>query len=102
MTKEQQQQTIATLRRQNYSCGFIAQALGLSVNTVKSVCRRKGFPVEGARKTKSEKQNTHLCKNCHRILPVDGRKGQMFCNDACRIEWWKTARRVVEKGPKNA
>lgn len=100
MTKTQQQ-TIAALRQQNYPCSFIAQALELNVNTVKSVCRRKGFRAEGARKTKSEKQNTHLCKNCHRILPADGRKGQMFCSDACRMEWWKIARRVVKKETKN-
>lgn len=100
MTKTQQQ-TIADLRRQNYPCSFIAQALGMNVNTVKSVCRRKGFITEGTRKTKPEKQNTHLCKNCHRILPTDGRRDQIFCNDACRMEWWKMARRVVKKNPQN-
>ena len=35
-------QTIETLRKENYSYACIAKTLGLSPNTVKSICRRNG------------------------------------------------------------
>ena len=56
MTKQQLEQ-IAALRRENYPYSFIGRELGLSPNTVKSICQRKGFAASGARKTKAEKQN---------------------------------------------
>ena len=36
-------QTIETLRKENYSYACIAKTLGLSPNTVKSICRRNGY-----------------------------------------------------------
>ena len=91
----QQRERIAELRAQNYPYSFIGKALDLSPNTVKSVCRRKNFEAHGRRKTKAEKQSVVLCKNCKK--PVEGRKGQLFCSEACRMEWWKTHRKIVEK-----
>ena len=90
---------IQELRQLNYSYQFIADQLSLSINTVKSICRRKGFPAEGQRKTKSEKSTANLCKNCHRPLSVRVRKGTEFCSEACRIAWWASNRKVVEKQP---
>ena len=48
----QQLEQIAALRRKNYPYSFIGRELGLSPNTVKSVCRRKGFGATGLRKNK--------------------------------------------------
>ena len=61
----------------------------------KSVCRRKGFGATGLRKTKAEKLNAPICRYCHKI--IDGRKGQNFCSEFCRIEWWKARRKVIAK-----
>lgn len=88
---------IAELRQQNYSYRFIGDALSLSPNTVKSICRRRHFDAIGPRKTKAEKQQTVLCKNCHRTLGRDGHKNRLFCSEACRMEWWKNNRRIIEK-----
>ena len=88
---------IAEMRLQNYSYSFIGRALDLSPNTVKSICRRQGFPAKGPRKTKEEKQNTILCKNCRKPLGQNGRKDRLFCTESCRIEWWKNNRKVIEK-----
>lgn len=90
-------QRIAELRQQNYSYSFIGKVLSLSPNTVKSICRRKNFDASGPRKTKAEKQNAVLCKNCHKPLGLDGRKNRLFCSDACRMEWWANKRRIIEK-----
>ena len=92
-----QLETIAALRRHNYPYSFIGRELGLSANTVKSICRRKGMEATGERKTKHEKQNAPICPNCHSV--IEGRNGQRFCSDTCRIEWWKNQRRVIEKQP---
>ena len=91
----QQLEQIAALRRKNYPYSFIGRELGLSPNTVKSVCRRKGFGATGLRKTKAEKLNAPICRYCHKI--IDGRKGQNFCSEFCRIEWWKARRKVIAK-----
>lgn len=93
---EQQLERIAEFRHLNYSYSFIGEALDLSLNTVKSTCRRKGFSAEGCRKTKAEKRSVRLCKNCRRILTEDGRIDRKFCSDACRYEWWKNNRKVIE------
>ena len=93
----QQLERIQELRALNYPYSFIGRALGLPSNTVKSVCRRKGFPAPGKRKTKAEKYSTQLCKNCHRLLPEASRKDRQFCSEECRMEWWKNNRKVIEK-----
>ena len=92
-----QKERIAELRAQNYPYSFIGKALNLSPNTVKSVCRRKSFEAQGRRKTKAEKQSAVLCKNCRRPLDGNGRRDRLFCSENCRMEWWKNARKVVEK-----
>lgn len=92
-----QRKRIAELRAQNYPYSFIGKALGLSPNTVKSVCRRKNYEAQGRRKSKLEKQSVVLCKNCRRPLNDKGRKDRLFCTDTCRMEWWKSHRNVVEK-----
>ena len=55
MTVKQLEQ-IAALRQCNYPYSFISRELGLPINTVKSICRRKGLVTTGPRKTKAEKE----------------------------------------------
>ena len=93
----QQLERIAELRAHNYPYSFIGRELGLSSNTVKSICRRKGFPASGSRKTKVEKQSVFLCKNCYRIVQSDGPQNRQFCSEQCRVEWWKNHRRAIAK-----
>ena len=88
---------IAELRQQNYSYRFIGDALSLSPNTVKSICRRKHFEATGPRKTKAEKGSAVFCKNCRKLLDHGGRKDRIFCSDACRMAWWKKSRKITEK-----
>ena len=93
-----QRERIAELRQLNYSYRFIGDTLGLSSNTVKSICRRKHIEATGPRKTKLEKQNAPLCKFCHAVLS-EGRKDRAFCSEECRMNWWKTHRKVIEINP---
>ena len=86
-------QIIANLRRENYSYACIGRVLGMSANTVKSICRRNGYSATQKYKTKSDKKSLVVCKNCGAVL--DNSRGQKknFCSDSCRIEWWKNARK---------
>ena len=89
---------IAELRQQNYSYRFIGDTLSMSMNTVKSICRRNHFDAFGPRKTKAEKQNAPICKICHRLL-TDGRSDRTFCSTKCRTDWWKMNRAIEEIKP---
>ena len=98
MTANQLEQ-IAVLRRENYPYSFIGRELGLSPNTVKSICRRKGLEATGSRKTKAEKQNAPLCRYCHKPLRGTVRRGALFCSDYCRTKWRRENRKIIEIKP---
>jgi endogenous inhibitor of DNA gyrase (YacG/DUF329 family) len=88
MTDEQKQQIIA-LRRDGAGYGSIANQLGLSINTVKSFCRRHSL---AAPPTDS------LCEQCGRpIAQNPGRKRKRFCCDACRNKWWNSHLDLVKR-----
>ena len=95
----QQLEQIAALRQANYPYSFIGRELGLSPNTVKSVCRRKRFEATGSRKTKEEKQNAPLCRYCHKPLAGVVRHGAVFCSDYCRTKWHRDNREIIEIKP---
>lgn len=79
---ENMNQKIEELRRQGESYGFIAKALGISVNTVKSYCQRKGL-------RKPEVKLHDLCAHCGEVLThTPGRKKKRFCDKKCRMAWW--------------
>ena len=92
MTKEQKLQ-ITKLRDDGYGYNRIAQALGVSVNTVKSFCRRNKLTGKAAvEKPKAQvpsDEGIHLCKCCGvSVEQNSGRKEKKFCSDKCRMEWW--------------
>ena len=67
------------MRKSGSGYGQIAAALGLSVNTVKSFCRREGL-------TYSE--TWHNCPTCGKTLPSTGsHQRKRFCSDTCRFAW---------------
>ena len=90
---QQQKEQIAAFRSNGESCAKIAAHLGLSVNTVKSFCRRN-IGVN----TKSETKNTAeaaaeiaSCPQCgSKITQIGGRKPKRFCSDKCRVLWWNS------------
>lgn len=95
----QQLEQIAALRQENYPYSFIGRELGLSPNTVKSVCRRKRFEATGLRKTKAEKLNAPICRYCHKPLDEAARHGAVFCSNYCRTKWHRDNRAIIEIKP---
>ena len=90
MTNEQRDR-IAAMRRQDYGYIKIAQALGLSDNTVRSYCRRNGLD-------KGTMYNINLCKKCRKPIKITGGcKPKIFCSDACRTQWWNSHLDSVDK-----
>ena len=84
MTDKQKEQ-IKALRQRGMGYIRVAQALGISENTVKSFCRRNKLTGE----VKQGKLAEHFC--CYCGIPVTQnphRKEKKFCSDKCRMKWW--------------
>ncbi len=86
----QQKTQIASLRQKGYSYTKIADALGLSKNTVKSYCRRNGLSsamIDACQHT--PELTITFCKECGKeIQQTPHRKEKKFCSDTCRHKWW--------------
>lgn len=83
MTEKQKLQ-IRYYRQEGYGYTAIAHKLGISINTVKTHCRRSGLTGIA-----SKKQYTFCC-HCDKMLDEATKKtGQRFCSEQCRRAWWK-------------
>lgn len=88
MTDEQRNQ-IREYRANGMGYSKIAQALGLSENTVKSFCRRKGLGGVVAFTPNVTLTDTNVCECCGaEVIQNPGRKLKRFCSDRCRNKWW--------------
>lgn len=88
MTDEQKQQIIA-LRRDGEGYGRIAAQLQISINTVKSFCRRHSLAASTA---------GAVCEQCGKPIEQNpGRKRKRFCCDVCRNKWWNAHLELVKR-----
>ena len=97
-----EREQIIALRAAGQSYARIAEALELSVNSVKSFCRRNalssgvGKPV--AQIESETTQNATFCEQCGQLtVQTPGRKHKRFCSDACRTAWWNAHRSQVRR-----
>lgn len=84
---------IKELREDGMGYAEIARKMDISINTIKSFCRRNGLG--GIKKDES---NLTFCKFCFK--PVNqylGKKRKKFCSDSCRNKWWNTHMEDVDK-----
>lgn len=85
MTEGQKEQVL-NLRRNGYGYLKIANETGVSVNTVKSFCRRNGC-------------HGNTCLACGKTLTqTKGHRKKRFCSDGCRMLWWNSHRDAVKHG----
>ncbi|HRS65807.1 RNA polymerase subunit sigma-70 [Desulfitobacterium sp.] len=95
MTNEQKS-TIMRLRSEGCKYAAIAEVVGLSINTVKSYCRRQNINATVA--ATPDENGVPLCKQCGKPLEhMNGKKPRKFCSDACRHEWWKSHPNEINK-----
>lgn len=88
MTDEQRNQ-IREYRANGMGYSKIAQALGLSENTVQSFCGRKGLGgvVAFTPNVTLTNMNVFECGGAE-VIQNPGRKLKRFCSDICRNKWW--------------
>lgn len=86
MTGEQKE-SIHQMRAEKFSYSQIATSLGISLNTIKSYCRRNGL--HGNLSQTANGDDT-VCQQCgKRLYQKQKQKPKKFCSDQCRRAWWK-------------
>lgn len=84
---DQQKNQISILRGQGYGYKKIGQLMGLSVNTVKTYCKR--YDLGGTANYLGFHAEEKVCKCCGvPLVQIPGRKARVFCSDECRTKWW--------------
>ena len=81
-----QRRRIEQMRSTGASYSHIAAATDLSINTVKSYCRRNNMSTEVLPDTPAAFGT--MCNNCGFPLEKDSHK--RFCSDTCRKAYWKS------------
>lgn len=96
---ESQKAKIIKLRADGNGCRAIASKLGMSVNTVKSFCKRNNINTETAAGL-TERHVTQItrCENCGKeVQQIKGRRFKRFCSDQCRAAWWNRNLDLVKR-----
>lgn len=79
-------------RMEGLGYGVVAERLGISVNTVKSYCRRNRLAGVAS------KEPPVVCRECGvSLASVPGRKGRKFCCEGCRRAWWRAHPELVRR-----
>lgn len=82
----EQKRIVADLRQSGFGYTEISEQLHLSINTVKSYCKRHNLQRQG----KQNKASTRFCLQCGtEIKQEQHRKTKKFCSDRCRMIWWR-------------
>lgn len=86
---------LSTYRQQGLGYKKIAQLMGVSVNTVKTYCKRNAL---GGKTAADDQCNIRkVCKCCGApMIQIPGRKPRLFCSDACRTKWWNAHPELVK------
>lgn len=96
---QQQKEQISTLRASGTSLGKIATTLGISVNTVKSYCKRNPIiaaPAPAPAPVQTER--IAHCPQCNAVLEqFPGHRQKRFCSAKCRTAWWKAHPEQLER-----
>ncbi|HEM4248729.1 sigma-70 region 4 domain-containing protein [Streptococcus suis] len=80
MTPEQKE-SIMTLRADGLGYKAIATRLSISVNSVKSFCKRQ--------KVSQPEKNNQECELCSHSFGVESKaNNKRFCSNECRMKWW--------------
>ena len=95
MTQTQKEQ-IAAMRRQGLGYGKIAASLGLSQNSIKSVCRRNNLI--SVTPIRQRRTACGACEECGKaLLQIPETKKKRFCSDKCRMAWWAAHPEAVNR-----
>ena len=94
-----QKERISHMRLEGESYAGIADALGLSRNTVKSFCLRNLHPEPLEVQAVSAKSS--ICTQCGKgFVFCPGHRQRRFCSDQCRMVWWNSHRDLLKSNTK--
>ena len=79
-----EKEKIRYLRGEGLGYKVIASRLELTVDAVKSFCKRNGLNGVAAESA----DNT--CRQCGAALDKSGARQKKFCSDQCRSAWWSS------------
>jgi endogenous inhibitor of DNA gyrase (YacG/DUF329 family) len=97
MTDTQRMQ-IKELRLAGYGYKKIAQALCLSLDTIKSYCRKNNLAGVMAGNPSSSADGKTYCKQCGKeLLQKTNQKTLLFCSNECRQTWWNAHPEMINK-----
>lgn len=81
---------ITSMRYARVCYADIATAIGVSVNTVKTYCRRNNL-------TDNDLVNQLFCMNCGCTITKGKYRPKKFCSDKCRMTWWNAHQDLVNR-----
>ena len=91
---DQQKKQITGMRLRGASHAVIADALGLSRNTVKSFCLRNLHPQP--LEVQAFPVSSGVCAQCGKgFVFCPGHRQRRFCSDHCRMTWWNAHRELL-------
>ena len=89
----EQKQSIREMRQHGKSISQISDLLSLSINTIKSFCRRDALGACNTSIPTGEEKNKGVCPQCGKRLQQNpGSKPRIFCCNKCRYAWWNSHR----------
>lgn len=95
MTEKEKRQ-IAVYREQGLSYTEISKKMDLSINSIKTYCKRHGLG--GVRAFAVANTKICACEHCgNPVKQNPGRKQKRFCSDKCRNLWWNSHLDLVKK-----
>ena len=94
---EQEKNMIAAYREEGLSYTAISNIMDLSVNSIKTYCRRHALGGVRISMQKDNKESSG-CECCGRdVKQLTGRKKKRFCSDRCRNKWWNSHLDLVKR-----
>lgn len=90
---EQQKKIVENMRKNGASYREIAEATNISINTIKSYCKRNNIL-----KTETKTETDYACLNCGgKIVQREKVKKRKFCCDKCKTQWWNSHPEAVRR-----
>lgn len=94
---DNQKEIIGIYRQQGLGYKAIANKLDISVNTVKTYCKRNNLNGNRSQLKKLD-LTIEPCENCGKpVLQNKHRKRKRFCCDLCRTSWWNSHQDQVNR-----
>ena len=97
MTDKEKKQ-VETYRKNGYGYKRISNLTNLSVNTIKSYCKRNKLMSSDISNINNTENQVFYCEQCGKTVEQSKhRKHKRFCSDTCRNKWWNNHLDLVQR-----